>query len=68
MEDAKPWYMSRTIWAALVMVGATIAGGFGFALDDADTEALADALFQAVAALAGVVAILGRLGATTRIE
>lgn len=68
MENRKPWYLSRTIWASLVMVGATLAGAFGFAVEDGDAEALADAILQAVAAVAGVAAIFGRLAATTRIE
>lgn len=67
MEIFKPWYLSRTIWASAVAVAATLAGAVGFAIDGADAAALPDAILQAVAAVAGVVAILGRLAARNRI-
>jgi hypothetical protein len=68
MDIRKPWYLSRTIWAAVVMVGATTAGVFGLPVENGETEQLVDAILQAVAAVAGVAAIFGRLAATTRIE
>jgi len=68
MEQAKPWYLSRTIWASLVAVAASLAAMLGIAVDDADAGALADRLAQAVAALAAIVAILGRIFARSRIE
>jgi hypothetical protein len=67
MNTLKPWYMSRTIWASLVAVAASIGGLFGFAVEDADTEALAEAVMQTIVAVAALVAILGRLGARERI-
>ena len=68
MEIRKPWYLSRTIWAALVMVGATTAGAFGVSVEEGETQAIVDAILQAVAAVAGVAAIFWRLAATTRID
>lgn len=68
MEFSKPWYLSRTIWASLVAVAASVAGMFGFTFDDADATLLTDAVVQVVAALAGLVAIFGRLGARSRIR
>lgn len=67
MNAHKPWYMSRTIWASLVAIAASIAGLFGFAVEDADTEALVEATMQTIVAAAGLMAILGRLGARERI-
>lgn len=67
MNTIKPWYMSRTIWASLVAIAASIAGLFGFAVEGADTEALVETVMQAIVAVAALVAILGRLGARERI-
>lgn len=68
MEQVKPWYLSRTIWASLVAVAASAAAMLGIAVDDADAGALAERLAQAVAAVAAIVAILGRIAARSRIE
>jgi len=67
MEIFKPWYLSRTIWASGVAVIATLAGAVGFPLEATDVAALPDAILQAVAAVAGVVAIIGRVSARSRI-
>lgn len=67
MEMFKPWYLSRTIWASAIAVVATLANAVGFPLDASDVAALPDAILQAVAAVAGVVAIIGRISARDRI-
>lgn len=67
MEIFKPWYLSRTIWASGVAVIATLASAVGFPLEASDVAALPDAILQAVAAVAGVIAILGRFSARSRI-
>ena len=67
MEDVKPWYVSRTIWASIVMVAATVSAVLGFPVEDADAAALIDTIMQGVAATAGIAAIVGRLAARSRI-
>jgi len=67
MTDAKPWYLSRTIWASLVTVVAAVAGLAGVSLEGFDDQLLVDSLLQAVTALSGLVAILGRIGASKTI-
>lgn len=67
MEIFKPWYLSRTIWASGVAVIATLANAVGFQLEATDVAALPDAILQAVAAVAGVIAIIGRFSARSRI-
>jgi len=67
MEIFKPWYLSRTIWASGVAVIATLAGAVGFPIDSTEVASLPDALLQAIAAIAGVVAIIGRVTARNRI-
>ncbi|RUM97329.1 hypothetical protein EET67_13275 [Pseudaminobacter arsenicus] len=63
----KPWYLSRTIWASLIAVLSAGGSLLGVPVDDADQAALADTVLQAVAALAGILAIIGRVSATSRI-
>ena len=67
MTTAKPWYLSRTIWASIVAVMSGGAGFLGIPIGGVDDAALTDAVLQAVTAVGGLVAILGRLGAKDRI-
>jgi hypothetical protein len=67
MDVTKPWYLSRTIWASLVTVLLAAAGLAGLPVAGIDGGALTDAVVQALSAVAGIVAILGRLNARTRI-
>lgn len=67
MTDTKPWYLSRTIWASLVTVAIPLAAMLGFPLEEVDGANLADTLLQAAAAIAGLIAIFGRLAARSRI-
>ncbi|MCV3240030.1 hypothetical protein [Mesorhizobium sp. ZC-5] len=70
MTETKPWYLSRTIWASLITVATALAGILGLPVEGLDNSALTDTLLQAVAAVAavaGLVAILGRLSAKNRI-
>jgi len=67
MTENKPWYFSRTIWAALITVAAAGAGLAGLTITDADQTLLTDSILQAIAAAGGVLAIIGRLAAKNRI-
>lgn len=67
MTGSKPWYLSRTVWAAIATIVAAVLGLFGLPLNDVDQAATAEALLQVATAIAGMVALLGRLVATTRI-
>ncbi len=67
MTSAKPWYLSRTIWASLITIISALASLTGLPMDGVDNTALTDTLLQAVTALSGLVAILGRIGARDRI-
>ena len=67
MMDLKPWYLSRTIWASLVTVLAALAWLFGLPADVLQDPAIPDLLLQAVTAVAGLIAIAGRLSAKARI-
>ena len=67
MNALKPWYLSRTIWASVVTVLAGGAQIVGIPTGAIDNGALADALLQAITAVSGVIAILGRVSAKDRI-
>jgi hypothetical protein len=67
MTDAKPWYLSRTIWASLITIVTAAAGIVGVPVGGIDNSALTNTLLQAITAISGLVAIFGRLGANSRI-
>lgn len=67
MDGYKAWYLSRTIWASVITVASAAAALIGVPVDGLDTGALTDSLLQAVTAISGIIAILGRIGATSRI-
>ncbi|MER2535558.1 MAG: hypothetical protein ABTQ31_10395 [Rhizobiaceae bacterium] len=67
MTDIKPWYLSRTIWASLVTILTAVGGIAGLPLAGIDGSALTDTLLQAVTAISGLLAIFGRLNASSRL-
>lgn len=68
MNGVKPWYLSRTIWASVVTVMTAMGAIFGLPVAQLDNAALTETLLQAITAVSGLIAILGRMRATTRIE
>ena len=67
MDSIKPWYLSRTIWASVVTVMSAGGALLGLPVAGLDSGALTESVLQAVTAVSGIVAIFGRLSATTRI-
>ena len=68
MIEKKPWYFSRTVWSAAVSVAATLGAMLGLPVGALDQAALTEAVLQTVAAVAGIVAIFGRVTATHQLE
>lgn len=68
MTDTKPWYLSRTVWGALVAVGASLAGLAGVHVDPAQQATVVDAVFQVAGAIGGVIALFGRIGASAKLS
>ena len=64
MVDEKKWYLSKTIWGALIAVAASIFGGLGYSIDPASQNELGDSIIQLIGALGAIAAIYGRLSAT----
>ena len=67
MNELKPWYLSRTIWASLVTVAVAGGGLAGVALESGDEAALTETIIQLVTAVSGAVALFGRIVAKSRI-
>lgn len=67
MDEMKQWYLSKTVWGALVAIAASLLSGIGFELGaDAQGE-LADDLVSLAGAIGGLIAIYGRLTAEKRL-
>lgn len=68
VDEAKPWYESRTMIGSVVATIAIIANMAGFQIDGLLETEVADTAFQAVA-LGGVVyALIGRVLATKKLK
>ena len=63
----KPWYLSKTVWGSLVAILAALAGLFDVDLDAATQARAVEMIVQAIGALGGLVALVGRFRATQRI-
>ncbi len=64
MVEEKSWYMSTTIWGALIAVAASFSSAIGLPLDAGLQQEMAEAAVKLVGALGGIIAIYGRLVAT----
>lgn len=64
MDEIKGALASKTVWAALIGMAASL---LGLGLDAADVQGLADHAVQAVEIVAYAAAIYGRVTATARI-
>lgn len=64
MNDSKPWYLSRTVWGALIAIAASITSTFGFTLSEADQNQIAETVLQIVGAFGALFALYGRLSAS----
>ncbi len=68
MTNAKFWFQSKTIWASIVTILLSCSSFFDIRLDQADQGALTDTIMQFLTALSGIVALFGRISATTLIS
>ncbi|MGH7004620.1 MAG: hypothetical protein ACREIP_11785 [Alphaproteobacteria bacterium] len=68
MTNEKPWYLSKTIWASIVTIALSCSGFFSVTPDAAAQAAIADTIVQFLTAISGVIALFGRIGATTLIS
>ncbi|MBT9368586.1 hypothetical protein KLP42_01655 [Rhizobium sp. CSW-27] len=67
MDNAKPWYLSKTIWGGVIALLAALlqaTGQQGSPLAEGD---LAEAATTLAGAVGGVLSVYGRLAAKTSI-
>lgn len=62
--NTKPWYLSKTVLAALVVIAAS---GVGMDIDKIEAGNVASQLDSIITAIAALVAIYGRATAKTQI-
>ena len=62
--NTKPWYLSKTVLAALVVIAAS---GVGMDIDRIEAGDIAGQLDSIITAIAALVAIYGRATAKTKI-
>lgn len=67
MENMKQWYLSKTVWGALVAILAGLLPVMGMELDAGAQSQLADDFVSLVGAVGGLVAVYGRLTAEKRL-
>ena len=74
MYGTKSIFKSKTFWGAIIAIVASLAGLFGFEITAKDQQDLLSMYDQALAAwdsiavfVGGVLAIYGRISATSRI-
>lgn len=67
MNEQKPWYLSKTIWASLSTVVLAVASLSGVPTGGLEGGAVADSILQALTAITGLVALWGRVTANTAI-
>ncbi|AJY47225.1 hypothetical protein [Martelella endophytica] len=63
MELTKKWYLSKTVWGALLAVAAPLLQYAGLHLDEGAQGELADSIIAILGAAGGLLAIIGRISA-----
>ena len=70
MEE-KPWYLSKTIWASILVVVVSALAIFGRSEEatvvEAEASGIADWIVQMITLVFGAIAFYGRLTAKTKI-
>lgn len=69
--DEKPWYLSKTIWASLLIVVVSALSIFGrpeeAAAVQAESSGIADWIVQAIMIVLGAFAFYSRITAKTKL-
>ena len=64
----KKWYKSKAVWGGLISAFAGLAGIFGFVVDEWTQADIANACFAASSAVGGLLAVYGRVRASSVIK
>jgi len=68
MFEDKPWYLSRTVWAVLVMMATVLLSRFGYVITPEIQEGIVAIALDSVAVVSGIVALWGRIVATKKLQ
>ena len=68
MDYTKKWYLSKTIWGALLAVTAPLFQLVNISVDEAAQSQIADSITTIIGASGGVLALFGRLSAKASIH
>ncbi|WP_288430736.1 hypothetical protein [uncultured Agrobacterium sp.] len=68
MDSMKAWYHSKTIWGALIAVMAPLLHVAGLNLTDGYENELSEGLATVAGGVGGLIALYGRLAATSAIK
>ena len=63
MNGTKPWYLSKTVWGAIVALIASVLGFWGFDVTEGERRQIAEMIVQGLGAAGGLTALLGRFAA-----
>lgn len=66
--DSKVWWQSRAVWGGVIAIVAGIGPLVGVAVDADTQNALIECLTSLFAAVGGLLALVGRLRASTTIQ
>ena len=67
MMDMKTWYQSKTVWGALLTIGASFANAAGYDIAPADQVDFSERITTIITAAGGLLALYGRLSASKRL-
>ncbi|WP_320199273.1 hypothetical protein RMR16_003125 [Agrobacterium sp. rho-13.3] len=68
MDSMKAWYQSKTVWGALLAVLAPLLHVVGLNLPTGFENELAEGLVTVAGGVGGLIALYGRLAATSAIK
>ena len=67
-ENSKTWLQSKTIWGALIAIAASAASLAGVEIEAGEQAEILDGIISLVAAGGGILAIIGRIAARSRLR
>ena len=67
-ENSKTWLQSKTIWGALIAIAASAASLAGVEIEAGEQAEILEGIISLVAAGGGILAIIGRIAARSRLR
>ena len=67
-DNSKTWFQSKTIWGALIAIAASAASLAGVEIEAGEQAEILDGIISLVAAGGGILAIIGRIAARSRLR